>query len=71
MKRVEGKIIINFLLLVLSFTSLANYCVTCMQQMFIIYPCEEVAIYKAWRTSAGKSLYDMFHDIHENDASTH
>ena len=49
----------------------ANYCVTCMQCMFIIDPCEEAFIYRAWRTRAGKRLRDMFHDIYENGASTY
>ena len=48
-----------------------NYCVTCMQHIFIIDPCTEASIYKAWRTRAGKWLRDMFHDIYENDVSTH
>ena len=67
----EGKIIIIFLLLVLIFTSPADYCIRYIQRTFIINPCEEVAIYKAWRIRAGKCLRDMFHDIRENDASTH
>ena len=71
MERVESKIIIIFLLLVLIFTSPANYCVTCIQRMFIIDPRKEAVIYRAWRTKAGKCLYDMFHDIRENAASIH
>ena len=67
----EGKIIIIFLLLVLIFTSLVDYYVTYIQCMFIIDPCEEAAIYKAWRTKAGKRLPDMLYDIRENGASTH
>ena len=47
----------------------ADYCVTCMERMFIIDPREEASIYRAWRTRAKKQLCDMFHDIHENDAS--
>ena len=39
--------------------------------MFIIDPREEAAIYRAWRTRAGKCLRDMFHDIRVNSSSTH
>ena len=49
----------------------ANYCVTCMQRMFIIDSREEASIYKAWRTKVGKHLRDMFRDICENGTSTH
>ena len=70
MERVEGKIIIILLLLVLIFTSLADYCVTCMQRMFIIDSHEKAAIYRAWRTRASKRLHDMFHNIREKSAST-
>ena len=48
-----------------------NYFVICMQCSFTIDPHKEASIYKAWRTKAGKRLRDMFHDICENDASTH
>ena len=67
----EGKIIFIFLLLVLIFTSPADYCVICMQRVFIIDPREEAAIYRAWRTRAGKHLRDMFYDIRVKDTSTH
>ena len=46
MEKVEGKIII-FLLLVLIFTSPADYCVTCMSHIFIIDPREEATMYRA------------------------
>ena len=39
--------------------------------MFIIDPRKEASIYKAWKSKAVKRLRDMFHDIRENDASTH
>ena len=75
MERLEGKIInifiFYFLLLVLIFTSPANCCVICMQHVFIIDPCEEVATYRAWTTKAEKRLCDMFHDIRVKDASTY
>ena len=72
-ERVKGKIIIIFLflLLVLIFTSPADYYVTCMQRVFIIDPREEATIYKVWRTRVGKRLRNMFHDIRQKDASTH
>ena len=71
--RVESKIIIffTFLLLVLIFTSLADYCVTYMQRVCIIDQREETSIYRAWRIRAGKCLRDMFHDIRENGTSIH
>ena len=47
-----------------------DYCLTCVQRSFTIDPREEISIYKAWRTKASKWLRDMFHNIHENDAST-
>ena len=50
MEWVEGKIFFIFLLLVLIFTLPADYCVTCMQCVFIIDPCEKAVIYKVWRT---------------------
>ena len=28
-------------------------------------------IYRVWRTRASTQFRDIFHDIHENDASTH
>ena len=49
----------------------ADYCVTCVQRMFTIDPCEKASIYKAWRTKAGKWLRNLLHNIRENDASTH
>ena len=39
--------------------------------MFTIDPRHEALIYRAWGTKAGKRFRDMFHNIHENDASTH
>ena len=39
--------------------------------MFTIDSCEETLIYKAWRTRAGKQLFDLFNDIRENDGSIH
>ena len=39
--------------------------------MFIIDQREEAAIYRVWRTRAGKRLRDMFHNIRVKDASTH
>ena len=51
MERVEGKIIIIFLLLVLIFTSPIDYCITCMQRMFIIDPHDEASIY--WSRGPG------------------
>ena len=42
-----------------------------MQKKNIIDSREEAAMYRAWRTRAGKWLRDMFHDIRENDASIH
>ena len=49
----------------------ANYYVPCVPRMFIIDPHEEASIYKAWRTRAGKQLHDMFHEIRDDDASSH
>ena len=49
----------------------ADYCVTYVQCSFTIDPRNEASIYKVWRTKAGKQVRDMFHNIHENDASTH
>ena len=37
--------------------------------LFIIDPCDEVSIYRTWRTRAGKRLRDIFYDIRENGAS--
>ena len=71
MERVKSKIISIFLLLVLIFTSLADYCVIYIQRVFIIDPCNEAAIYRAWRTRVEKRLHNMFHDIRVKDASTH
>ena len=48
-----------------------DYCVTCMQRMFIIDLREESSIYKTWRTWARKRLHDMFHDIRESGTSTY
>ena len=48
-----------------------DYCVTCVQHSFTIDPCKEASIYKVWRTRVGKRFHNMFHDIRENDASTH
>ena len=42
-----------------------------MQRVFIIDPCEEAAIYRAWRTRARKRPRDKFHDICVKDMSTH
>ena len=42
-----------------------------MQRIFAIDSREENSILKAWWTGANKRLRDIFHDIRENDASTH
>ena len=49
----------------------AYYYVTYMQHIFIIDPREEASICRGLRTKVKKWLWNMFHDIGENDTSTH